>query len=435
MRKVEIKKLSRGRKHCLSTHSARRSAVHFPPCIFCSITTFRRMGRARLSLVLCIAFIVSTMTVIAKEVRVNKTAPGLFWSSGKEEAKLFRKSDAEETVALNGNDELDGGFSSLDGMLQWAIGHSDPAKLKETAQTVQRLSPDELKRRQVEIKELMEKLKVPSDAELMKIAIDDLNNSSISLEDRLRALEELLILVEPIDNANDLDKLGGVAAVIRQLDNVEPDVRKLAAWVLGTACQNNPVVQNQILDHGTLTKLLKMVRSDSVEEAIKALYAVSAVIRDNLNAQEMFYAEAGDLMLKDVLSNSTFDIRLRRKCIFLVGDLAACQLDITDKPELPFFSDSSFLKAVVNLTSADDLDLQEKALFATKNLLQLKTTDASMFKDICALDEALERMRLQLQRLMEDENRKDYARDVEILRREVEIVFLKKLDKGMQVPT
>lgn len=50
--------------------------------------------------------------------------------------------------------------------------------------------------------ELVEKLKVPSDAELMKIAINDLNNLSLSLEDRHRALQELLILVEPIDNAN-----------------------------------------------------------------------------------------------------------------------------------------------------------------------------------------------------------------------------------------
>ena len=50
--------------------------------------------------------------------------------------------------------------------------------------------------------ELMEKLKMPSDADLMKIAITDLNNSSISLEDRQRALQELLVLVEPIDNAN-----------------------------------------------------------------------------------------------------------------------------------------------------------------------------------------------------------------------------------------
>ncbi|CAK9178781.1 unnamed protein product [Ilex paraguariensis] len=80
-------------------------------------------------------------------------------------------------------------------------GHSDPTKLKETAQDVQRLSPSELKRRQLEIKELMEKIKMPSDAQLMQIAIDDLNNSSLPLEDHHRALQELLILVEPIDNA------------------------------------------------------------------------------------------------------------------------------------------------------------------------------------------------------------------------------------------
>lgn len=43
---------------------------------------------------------------------------------------------------------------------------------------------------------------MPSDAKLMQIAIDDLKNSSLSLEDRYRALQELLILVEPIDNAN-----------------------------------------------------------------------------------------------------------------------------------------------------------------------------------------------------------------------------------------
>lgn len=50
--------------------------------------------------------------------------------------------------------------------------------------------------------EIMEKTKMLSDAELMKIAIKDLNNASTSLEDRYRALLELLELVEPLDNAN-----------------------------------------------------------------------------------------------------------------------------------------------------------------------------------------------------------------------------------------
>lgn len=53
-----------------------------------------------------------------------------------------------------------------------------------------------------------------------------------------------------------------------------------------------------MLEFGTLAKLMKLVRSDVVEEAIKALYAVSTLIRNNLYGQERFYAEAGDLMLK-----------------------------------------------------------------------------------------------------------------------------------------
>ncbi|KAK9698997.1 hypothetical protein RND81_08G146500 [Saponaria officinalis] len=393
------------------------------------------MGCARLSLLMSIAILISAVTVLGNDARVNKSTSGLFWSTVKEESEFFRKVDSEEPVALSENDELDGGFSSLDGMLQWAIGHSDPAKLKESAQNVQRLSDDELKKRQVEIQELMEKLKMPSDAELMKIAIDDLNNSSVVVEDRLRALEELLVLVEPIDNANDLGKLGGLSAVARQLDNVDPEVRKLAAWVLGKATQNNPAVQQQVLELGILAKLIKMVKSDFTEEATKALYAVSAAIRNNVIAQQMFYAEAGDLMLKDILSNSTFDIRLRRKCVFLVGDLAEAQLEDGPKAKLPFFSDRVFLKAVVDLTSSDDLELQEKALTAIKSLLQLRSIEASIFREACALDKALESMKLQLQQVMEDENRQEYAEDVEILRREVELIFFKNLDKGAQVPT
>lgn len=388
-----------------------------------------------MSLILSITILVSAVTIRASDSRVNKSTPGLFWSTGKDEGELFRKSQAEEPEALNENDELDGGFSSLDGMLQWAIGHSDPTKLKETAKSVQRLSDDELKKRQMEIQELMEKLRMPSDAELMKTAIDDLNNSSISFEDCLRALEELLILVEPIDNANDLNKLGGLAAVIKQLDHDEPDVRKLAAWVLGKASQNNPIVQQQVLDFGILAKLMKMVRSDVVEEATKALYTVSALIRDNLYGQEKFYAEAGDMMLKDILSNSTFDIRLRRKCVSLIGDMVECQLENAVTAELPFFSDQSFLKAIVDLTSSDDLDLREKTLAAIKNLLLLRTVEASSLKDFCGLDKALESMRLHLQQLMEDEDQRDYAKDVEILRRDVELIFYKNLEKGIQVPT
>lgn len=54
----------------------------------------------------------------------------------------------------------------------------------------------------------------------------------------------------------------------------------------------------QVLELGVLSRLIIMVKSGSIEEGIKALYAVSALTRNNLASQELFYAEAGGLMLQ-----------------------------------------------------------------------------------------------------------------------------------------
>ncbi|KAJ6307786.1 hypothetical protein OIU76_017556 [Salix suchowensis] len=357
------------------------------------------MERVALRFLVATALILSVATVISGEL-VNETSAtaGLLWSTGKDESDLLSKAEPENSnnssssAVVNDHEDLDGGFSSLEGMLHWAIGHSDPTKLKEGAEDAQRLSASELQKRQLELK-------------------------------------ELLILVEPLDNANDLNKLGGLAIVIQELDHPDQDIRRLSAWVLGKACQNNAAVQKQILELGALTKLIKMVQSTSIEEAIKALYAVSALIQNNLSGQEIFYAEDGDTMLQEILSNSSNDIRLRRKAVSVVADLAEYQLENIAIAESPCFRNHLFLNSVVDLTASTDLDLQEKALVAIKNLLQLKTTEALVFKDFCNLDGSLESMRQQLLDLMAEEDRRDYAVDLETLRREVEQIFHEKLGK------
>ncbi|XP_059309171.1 hsp70 nucleotide exchange factor FES1 isoform X1 [Lycium ferocissimum] len=337
------------------------------------------------------------------------------------------KEDGDKSGMVQ-EENIDGGFSSLDGMLQWAIGHSDPGVLKERSEMAQRLSPEELNNRQTELKELMEKLKMPSDAQLMLIAVNDLDNSSLPLEHHLRALEELLVLVEHIDNAIDLQKLGGFSVLIRKLNDSEPEIRTAAAWVLGKASQNNPIVQKQVLELGALTTLMKMMKSHTTEEAVKALFAISALIRNNLNGQDLFYQEAGDTMLQGVLSLNQ-DIRLHKKSLFLIADLAESQLENENTAGISFFSNQLLLKAMVDSMASSDLDLQEKALYAIKNILLLRSTEVLLFKDFCKLNEALERTRKELQQFMVDEDLREYATDVESLRKEVELTFLQKLDK------
>ena len=70
-----------------------------------------------------------------------------------------------------------------------------------------------------------------------------------------------------------------------------------------------------------------------------------------------------------------------------------------------------------------------QALATIKNLLQFGMPEPLVFKDFCGLDGALERMRQHLHNLMADEYLRDYAMDVESLRSEVEMIFLRKLGK------
>ena len=60
----------------------------------------------------------------AAEERANKSSlGGIFWATGKDESDLLTTLEAEDPSAVdNDSDELAGGFSSLDSMLQWAIG-------------------------------------------------------------------------------------------------------------------------------------------------------------------------------------------------------------------------------------------------------------------------------------------------------------------------
>ncbi|XP_020404064.1 hsp70 nucleotide exchange factor FES1 isoform X2 [Zea mays] len=204
-------------------------------------------------------------------------------------------------------------------VLPHLLGNSDPDKLREKAAELVKLSAEELLKRQMEIKELMEKFKAPSDAELIKIAIADLNNSS--LEDRQRALQELLILVEPIDNAN------GLLPLIQELGNADEGIRTTSAWVLGKASQDNVLVQNQINGYGALDRLVKMGYSSSGPEAAKALYTISSLIRDNEHGQELFLSENGYAMLQHILSTTNTSVRLQKKVVSLLAYIADFQLN------------------------------------------------------------------------------------------------------------
>jgi nucleotide exchange factor SIL1 len=73
-----------------------------------------------------------------------------------------------------------------------------------------------------------------------------------------------------------------------------------------------------------------------------------------------------------------------------------------------------------------------QALLAIRSLLQLTSADASDLQKFSGLDDTLDALRVQLDELTSQEERREYALEVEILRREVQIVFQQKLNQVLQ---
>ncbi|KAE8792017.1 Hsp70 nucleotide exchange factor fes1 [Hordeum vulgare] len=128
-----------------------------------------------------------------------------------------------------------------------------------------------------------------------------------------------------------------------------------------------------------------------------------------------------------ILGSNSVDVGLQKKAVFLLTDLADFQLN-SGNSGLTFVSERFLLKSVTDMLSEFDLDLQEKVLLAIRSLLKLPSTDARDFKS-CGLDSVLYRLGVQLEELPSEEQ-KEYAREVDALRREVLMFFEQKLKLG-----
>jgi len=86
----------------------------------------------------------------------------------------------------------------------------------------------------------------PSEADLMKAAMEALHSDEVDLENKLVAFDNFEQLVESIDNANNLEPLGLWTPLVELLKHKEPDMRRMAAWCIGTAVQNNEKAQDKV---------------------------------------------------------------------------------------------------------------------------------------------------------------------------------------------
>lgn len=124
---------------------------------------------------------------------------------------------------------------NLNTLLKWGVEHSNTAGGAEPPKT--QLTPEALAA-------LFGNQK--SDAQMMKDNMEVIKRDECDLEDRLIAFDNFEQLIENLDNANNLESLNLWIPLIEQLENKEAELRRYAAWCIGTAVQNNIKTQEKV---------------------------------------------------------------------------------------------------------------------------------------------------------------------------------------------
>lgn len=141
----------------------------------------------------------------------------------------------------------------------------------------------------------------PSDAELMKAAMEVITcpDDDVTHENRVIAFDNFEQLIESLDNANNLSNLALWSPLIGLLSHDHPELRRYAAWCIGTAVQNNAPSQEKFLVAGGLPKLVAMAAGEESDEQVrrKAVYALSSAVRNYQPAMDEAHKELGNFGL------------------------------------------------------------------------------------------------------------------------------------------
>ena len=161
----------------------------------------------------------------------------------------------------------------------------------------------------------------PSDADLMKSSMSAIlsTDPEITLDDKLIAFDNFEQLIENLDNANNLGPLALWTPLLSCLSSSEAEIRRMAAWCVGTAVQNNEKSQERLLAMNGIPPLVKLAVAEEQGREVrrKAVYALSSACRNYQPAMDVLTGELGKLGR----SGESIDAGDMDACDVLIGGL------------------------------------------------------------------------------------------------------------------
>ena len=161
----------------------------------------------------------------------------------------------------------------------------------------------------------------PSDADLMISSMQAVlsTDPELSVDDKLVAFDNFEQLIENLDNANNLGPLELWTPLLSCLAHEEKEIRKMAAWCVGTAVQNNEKSQERLLAMNGIPPLVKLATGAEEDKLVrrKAVYALSSACRNYQPAMDELVTELVKLGTKqEKVDASDMDA-----CDVLIGGL------------------------------------------------------------------------------------------------------------------
>ncbi|GAA5884502.1 hypothetical protein JCM6882_005278 [Rhodosporidiobolus microsporus] len=204
-------------------------------------------------------------------------------------------------------------------LLRWGIENAEPGSIKQIAAEVEQGKRPDLDTN------ILKAMMGVSDADRMRECMNVIEGQSpeITDEDRYRAWDDLEMLIEDLDNANDLQNMGLWQPIVKHLTDSDDEVVKRACWVCGTAVQNNPKSQEAFLAQDPLPTIASLVTSTSASAATraKALYCLSSTLKHSESAVQRYSELDGWTVLTQALQDPS--LTLRAKTAFLLSQLVS----------------------------------------------------------------------------------------------------------------
>ncbi|OUM65163.1 hypothetical protein PIROE2DRAFT_7882 [Piromyces sp. E2] len=261
-------------------------------------------------------------------------------------------------------------------LLQWSILNQTTEK-EDAPKTNNHVDPEKIDPKWLDV------ILGKDDSVRMRECCEIIQDESKSLNEKLNALDEMEMLVEQIDNANNLRPLKLWPVLLDVFTSTtEPEIKMYIAWIFGTSVQNNETAQKDFIDNGVLQPVINSLTTDDDTRVLKkVIYCLSGFLKHNAYGLKTFETLNGYEKLINTFENKKNPV-IQSRILWLLRSLLLEEKEEIKVSAGEYLLKTSIFEDVINVLSTGDFnaELFEKSIQFLETYItmvpKIKSTDS-----------------------------------------------------------